>query len=74
MTWSARLLSLLAPPMQESGDPRVEIEATLEAARRLARYELEREERMARVRARAERDRMGLPQSRPVVLYWREHS
>jgi hypothetical protein len=74
MTWSARLLSLLAPPMQESGDPRVEIDATLEANRRLARYELEREERMARVRQRAERSRTGAPQERPVILYWKEHA
>lgn len=46
MTWSARLLSLLAPPQEPTNDPRVLEQAARESERRIVRDEIERARRM----------------------------
>lgn len=60
---------MFLPAMEPTNDPAVQIEATLAARERLRRYELEREERMARVRMRADKSSVG--SHRAPVLQWR---
>lgn len=48
MTWSDRLLSLLAPPMEPSQDPRIEVRARLKAKARRRRIRRERRARLER--------------------------
>lgn len=73
MTWMQRLSEFMAPPMEASNDPAVQIAATFKAERRLRKIASARRKRMKRY-AKAWAKKWETPQQatehRPARVSW----
>lgn len=73
MTWMQRLSEFMAPPMEPSQDPRIEVKATLKALKRRKRIRRSRRKRMARY-AKTWESKWETPQQatehRPARVSW----